>query len=223
MDLGRRRISNLGELKANPVTRVLAAAIAAECDQEEWDQLRRIYWALKQYWTEHSDMEQVEVWFPPDAASGAMVAYFDVFPFAKRIEFIYEQENWLVDDQYCCNPKCRCQEPVLSFLRLGEKMEQGPLQTTLAVSYEYPGGKAMRLEPEGDPRYSEHILLEALKKSHPDLDSLLARRQSLLRRLCDRSLKKPTVHSPKPKIGRNDPCPCGSGKKAKKCCLARQD
>ena len=23
-----------------------------------------------------------------------------------------------------------------------------------------------------------------------------------------------------PKIGRNDPCPCGSGKKHKKCCLA---
>ena len=22
-----------------------------------------------------------------------------------------------------------------------------------------------------------------------------------------------------PKIGRNDPCPCGSGKKYKKCCL----
>ncbi|WP_197427437.1 SEC-C metal-binding domain-containing protein [Bradyrhizobium retamae] len=21
-------------------------------------------------------------------------------------------------------------------------------------------------------------------------------------------------------VGRNDPCPCGSGKKAKKCCLA---
>ena len=27
------------------------------------------------------------------------------------------------------------------------------------------------------------------------------------------------VHRPKaPKIGRNDPCPCGSGKKHKKCC-----
>ena len=24
------------------------------------------------------------------------------------------------------------------------------------------------------------------------------------------------------KIGRNDPCPCGSGKKHKKCCLAKQ-
>jgi preprotein translocase subunit SecA len=26
-----------------------------------------------------------------------------------------------------------------------------------------------------------------------------------------------------PKIGRNDPCPCGSGKKYKKCCLAAGD
>jgi len=25
------------------------------------------------------------------------------------------------------------------------------------------------------------------------------------------------------KIGRNDPCPCGSGKKYKKCCLEKQD
>jgi uncharacterized protein len=26
-----------------------------------------------------------------------------------------------------------------------------------------------------------------------------------------------------PKVGRNDPCPCGSGKKFKKCCGAEQD
>jgi len=25
----------------------------------------------------------------------------------------------------------------------------------------------------------------------------------------------------KPKIGRNEPCPCGSGKKYKKCCLIK--
>ena len=29
--------------------------------------------------------------------------------------------------------------------------------------------------------------------------------------------KKPVVRST-PKVGRNDPCPCGSGKKYKKCC-----
>jgi len=29
-----------------------------------------------------------------------------------------------------------------------------------------------------------------------------------------------TVRKTGPKVGRNDPCPCGSGKKYKKCCLA---
>jgi SEC-C motif-containing protein len=29
------------------------------------------------------------------------------------------------------------------------------------------------------------------------------------------------VRSAHPKVGRNDPCPCGSGKKYKHCCLAR--
>jgi uncharacterized protein YchJ len=31
-----------------------------------------------------------------------------------------------------------------------------------------------------------------------------------------------TYVRPSPKIGRNDPCPCGSGKKYKKCCLPRE-
>lgn len=30
------------------------------------------------------------------------------------------------------------------------------------------------------------------------------------------------VHNPSTKVGRNDPCPCGSGKKYKKCCLDSQ-
>lgn len=32
-----------------------------------------------------------------------------------------------------------------------------------------------------------------------------------------------TPHSPAPEPGRNEPCPCGSGKKYKKCCGARYD
>jgi hypothetical protein len=72
-----------------------------------------------------------------------MVAYFDIFPFAKRIEFIHEQENWMVDDQYCCNPKCPCLEAALLFFRLPEKMGQGPLRPTLAVSYRYAEGKPL--------------------------------------------------------------------------------
>ncbi len=37
----------------------------------------------------------------------------------------------------------------------------------------------------------------------------------------DLGYQEPYVR-PEPKIGRNDPCPCGSGKKYKKCCLAKE-
>ncbi len=40
----------------------------------------------------------------------------------------------------------------------------------------------------------------------------LARREAFLP-------STPTVRRDEPKVGRNDPCPCGSGKKYKKCCL----
>jgi hypothetical protein len=31
--------------------------------------------------------------------------------------------------------------------------------------------------------------------------------------------RAPSLTRPAPKVGRNDPCPCGSGRKFKKCCL----
>jgi preprotein translocase subunit SecA len=37
------------------------------------------------------------------------------------------------------------------------------------------------------------------------------------------SASRQTVRHATPKVGRNDPCPCGSGKKYKKCCLLAQD
>lgn len=30
-----------------------------------------------------------------------------------------------------------------------------------------------------------------------------------------------TIHNPLREVGRNDPCPCGSGEKFKKCCLKK--
>ena len=34
----------------------------------------------------------------------------------------------------------------------------------------------------------------------------------------DKTGKQETIHRDAPKVGRNDPCPCGSGKKYKNCC-----
>ena len=37
----------------------------------------------------------------------------------------------------------------------------------------------------------------------------------------DGSVKGETVRKPHSAVGRNDPCPCGSGKKYKKCCMGQ--
>src|SRR5438874_5712521 len=133
--------------------------------QEEWNQLRRIYWELKQYWTEHSDLEQVEVSFPPEVLAGTMVAYFDIFPFARRLEFTHEQETWVIDDQYCCNPKCPCQEAVLSFIRPPQGAERGPLRPTLSISYR--DRKSTRLNSSHvEISYAVFCLKKKKKKIH---------------------------------------------------------
>jgi hypothetical protein len=111
-----------------------------------------------------------------------MVGYPDVFPFARRLEFTHAQEPWLSDDQYCCNPKCLCQEAVLSFIRLSQRAGREPLRPTLSLSYRYREGKVCWVDPEKNPGCSEQDLLESLKNARPDLNSLLAKRQGLLRR-----------------------------------------
>ena len=47
----------------------------------------------------------------------------------------------------------------------------------------------------------------------PDVNPLRAYMKNMFR-----SSKVPYVRS-QPKVNRNDPCPCGSGKKYKKCCI----
>ncbi|GJM43998.1 MAG: hypothetical protein DHS20C21_08400 [Gemmatimonadota bacterium] len=57
-----------------------------------------------------------------------------------------------------------------------------------------------------------------MKRQHPQLYAMLAGvfRQDMLSRVGDM-----VAGRSRPKLGRNSPCPCGSGRKFKKCCLDR--
>ena len=59
---------------------------------------------------------------------------------------------------------------------------------------------------ERQKRWREEDARDALQDSHEDED------------YPDLDFQEPYAR-PEPKVGRNDPCPCGSGKKYKKCCL----
>ena len=47
-----------------------------------------------------------------------------------------------------------------------------------------------------------------------------SKEQSLRRQIAEKQSQRESTSK---KIGRNDPCPCGSGKKFKKCCIKKQD
>jgi|GEM_PF-2549311 len=66
--------------------------------------------------------------------------------------------------------------------------------------------------PEDDVRAFDQVVAELSIAARLSFSTLL-----------DASLSPPssTFRREEPKVGRNDPCPCGSGKKFKKCCLRK--
>ncbi len=77
-------------------------------------------------------------------------------------------------------------------------------------------------------RYHHHIVLSAVKEmswwaAFSEDDGAARRRAPVLPDDFDSDLEEPVIPVVRetPKIGRNDPCPCGSGKKYKKCCLGK--
>ena len=57
-----------------------------------------------------------------------------------------------------------------------------------------------------------------LKQNQGEEDEAVALRDQLLKELPQLDQSGPIVNL-EPQVGRNDPCPCGSGKKYKKCCM----
>lgn len=92
------------------------------------------------------------------------------------------------------------QDPPLAIEELTEDS-----QVTITIEFEKLYKKMV--EYKADHLYS----LPQWKKIYSDEE---------LTRLYKEQKKSTTVVNTSPKIGRNDPCPCGSGKKYKKCCGA---
>src|SRR5690606_2732004 len=86
--------------------------------------------------------------------------------------------------------------------------------------------KLMEFKPEGS-RAIEALEAEAEQRHQAELDAAVARHPGeeevpapagqSLDQLRGQAAERPPARAAAPKIGRNDPCPCGSGKKFKQC------
>ena len=133
--------------------------------------------------------------------------------------------EYLVTEHYCPNPACPCREVHLSFLRykpIPGGAERWKAEEQFNAKVTLDGQAAVQTVFEESRDEAEAALAVWHQKYGKDLEGLRWRYEKIkeiARRSAPallRQRERPTHRSGR--VGRNDPCPCGSGKKYKKCC-----
>jgi len=231
LDVAKRTLQTRQELSSNHETLRFAEVVRTKLTDAAWGQLYQWFCAAKLEVIQTAKVEEIETNHLPNADDGQMIGFVDVFPLGLALYFPFGNEHWAVDEQYCVQSGCPCTETVLSFLQYEHSTGRNivHLPNGPALRYNYRSHVASKVEPGPVGAPAARHLLGALKAAHPSLDQQLEfrhlRMQSLYARrsLAEAIFQRPprpsaTVPVSDKKVGRNDPCPCGSGKKFKKCC-----
>jgi hypothetical protein len=221
--LDDRKVEASGEFMA------MAGELSARMIADDWLLAERIYRQLKADVSEPEDTGHLEVSFPEDVLDepAGMLSYQDVFPYSNDLQFPCAGRLWNAHEFFCSNPDCSCAEVTLEFAGLAADAASlvSPVHAAsfIAVGYDHKTRKIDTRHPcpPGTPPARE--LVARLRETFPRLDERLKRRQRVLRDLHGKARRSHQPHRSTPvvrgnKTGRNEPCPCGSGKKYKVCC-----
>ncbi|MCI0541366.1 MAG: SEC-C domain-containing protein [Verrucomicrobiales bacterium] len=229
-DLNERSVQLTAELEHDSTSLRLAEIVRTELTDADQQRLRQWFLEAKLILIQTTPLSKIDITNLPPADGGRMVGFIDVFPCGLALNFTLDNEAWAVDEQYCVQPNCKCKDTVLSFLKLKDAAGQvaKSIRHPPALRYNYGSQVA---EPANNPPGSPSLdaLLAALKREHVTLNTQLKLRHTILQGLYIRhyleltksrltSLTPAQLSAPR-KVGRNEPCPCGSGRKYKHCCL----
>lgn len=185
-----------------------------------------------------------------DHGDGELVCYSDVVHASGGLQrggkhaffLTHAGQDYLIEDHYCPTPECDCRVVHIEFWKRAVDDRQGDASRRIRVtqqlmsSFTFDGRvREVRFSQE-DPKTTRNILA-AWAEQCSDLQEELESRYEQIKAIGRRSfpkrpasLRRPRL-SPPPslpssikrdkRVGRNDRCPCGSGRKFKRCC-ARQ-
>lgn len=157
--------------------------------------------------------------------------YCDIFDTKNINKFVFEcrGNKYFVVDVYCINPSCECNDVVLIFHRFDFEKDSYCFRLDIRLDFIT---KKYYLENgiENVEELEVKDIYDCFKKNLNDPSyKILKERYARMKKLDNimeqnspdqnYSQKIITKNLEITKIGRNDPCPCGSGKKYKKCCL----
>ncbi len=155
---------------------------------------------------------------------GRLIPYPYLFGYKKGeiIEMEMNGKNYQVFDSYCVVPNCNCTEIGLDFFEIKDEHVH-ELKSDFSFIYNYYNrdfSKGLGISLKEIKKIVDGFPIEIEEKfseRHREIKDEL--KQDIINKFQNR-VNSDGI-SEKEKIGRNEPCPCGSGEKYKKCCLNR--
>lgn len=210
--------AKLAEERPSKLIASIAKALNLELDDDLLEEMREGYATAKTRGREEEAWRQKDwSWLKP----GETLGWAELFPsdgyFATGVN-----GSLLVADQYCWDPMCECDVAILTLV---ERVGTGDKEYVTLAVYRYNlKSKKAKVAPSSPPvkRSAKSVIREWL--GDPNVHRVLRLRYDYIKAefgekmLAERFIAIPVSKKAK-KVGRNDPCPCGSGKKFKKCCL----
>ncbi len=152
--------------------------------------------------------------------NGELVYYNEILPYEDKYFIEVSAGLIIIEDAYCLRSGCHCDRSLLSFHYFQDTKQVSSEEHVIELHYKKRQISNIH-EGKGFTQSAKEIF-ELLKTKHPDLFKQMERRHKELVKLYAKYRKThtPVLTAKKSEdVGRNDLCPCGSGKKYKKCCL----
>lgn len=224
--------------KSGHVERNFAKSFIDELDNHDWGFLKLYNRVITNRKSEaFTEFETLEVDFSEQVQgiekNGYYIAYVELFPNAKYPMIMYKDEQYYIEDAYFIThnaPKTDCGLSCMVMERGGSYDWENPKSRFAMFDYE-----KQAYTPFKEGEYYDQAFFAEVQRQLPDFASLVKQRHANLRLVYENYCKRAHLHFPTPvssdqngkplnsllapKVGRNDPCPCGSGKKYKKCCM----
>ncbi len=230
LDVFKRKWLKYGS--GDRASRSFGRDLARDCNAEDWAKLRQHFLKVKLQMTNDADLASLDhADFPHDEIEGEslLIAYQQIVPFDQSLRVEADGERFLIEDLYCVKSPCPCRDMRLAFLPIPRDAPADQIYfddpaSETSVVFDLGRGR-WQVKEQGKVAVSGTAMMRAfIDQLRPR--AILKERRRVLRAMYRNYLRRigwtAVPSATGEKIGRNAPCPCGSGKKYKRCCLSKE-
>lgn len=223
LDIVERKLIFKDKKNVSKEDLAFAELVLSQLGEDDFQLLYKQHFGYKNKITENASLETIDADFDYNEVekNGLMSAYNDVLPYGDQLHILIDEKECVVLDQYCLLPKCPCSDVTLSLMTIDKAGKSSDELCSVEVNYKK---KQWRILEGLTFDVSPKTIQNATEEQVPDFYKRLLKRHLKLKGIYAHCKKKHFASKTPlelPKVGRNEPCPCGSGKKYKKCCMRK--